>query len=88
MTAETTLAIIAFMIATILLLYVAIKDDKPVVIKKEERKKYILVDWPESQVLMDYEWFDKEAILADWVKCGASTYFIPEHRMKEINKIN
>lgn len=89
MTVETTLAIIAFFTATFLLLYMAIKDDnKAPVVQKETRKRYILVYWPESQVLMDYEWFDKEAVLADWVKCGSSSYFIPEHRLNEINKSN
>lgn len=42
--------------------------------------KYILVQWPESQVYMDFDWFDEEAILGDFNKVGSSAYFIPEER--------
>ena len=28
--------------------------------------EYVLVQWPESQVLMDYPWFDDETSLADF----------------------
>lgn len=41
---------------------------------------YVLVQWPETQVLMDEEWFDKEASLADFDKFGSSAYFIPQKR--------
>ena len=51
--------------------------------------KYILITWPESQVLMDEEWFDNERFLAsmdrpsqEWV--GSSAYFVPEHRLEEL----
>ena len=33
---------------------------------------YILVRWPESQVLMDYPWFDAETSLADHSKYSNS----------------
>lgn len=46
---------------------------------------YTLVQWPKVQGLMDEEWFDTEAFLAnpinqeqDWV--GSSAYFIPVKR--------
>jgi hypothetical protein len=47
---------------------------------------YILVQWPESQVLMDFEWFDEEASLADFYKFGSSAYFIPQSRWLELNE--
>jgi hypothetical protein len=36
---------------------------------------YILVEWPESQIFMEEEWFEDEAILNE-----QSSYFIPEKR--------
>ena len=42
---------------------------------------YILVEWPESQELMEEEWFDREAILCNEAFCGGSAYFIPESRV-------
>jgi non-homologous end joining protein Ku len=47
------------------------------------KKTYILVLWPESQIYMDYEWFDQECYLAP-DDAGSSAYFIPEHRVREI----
>ncbi len=51
-------------------------------------EKYILIHWPESQDLMDKEWFN-ECFLAnpineeqDWV--GSSAYFVPEKRFLEL----
>lgn len=40
---------------------------------------YVLVQWPESQVIMDYDWFNEEAILALGAEeqTGSSAYFIP-----------
>jgi hypothetical protein len=41
---------------------------------------YTLVQWPDSQELMDAEWFQEEAILdID----GSSAYFIPTWRLYE-----
>ena len=45
---------------------------------------YLLVQWPETQVLMDYGWFDAEASLADFHKFGSSAYFIPQSRWLEL----
>lgn len=49
---------------------------------------YVLVQWPETQVLMDYDWFDEEACLADFDKFGSSAYFIPQTRWIELNSKN
>ena len=44
---------------------------------------YILVLWPNSQAYMDEEWFDEEAILADFDSIGeGQAYFIPANRKK------
>ena len=44
---------------------------------------YILVQWPESQLYMDEEWFDDEAILALGIEneVGDAAYFIPIERI-------
>jgi hypothetical protein len=44
---------------------------------------YVLVQWPESQDLMEEEWFDEEAILAlgSEDKTGSSAYFVPIKRI-------
>lgn len=49
---------------------------------------YYLVRWPESQLIMDKEWFDAECHLADISKgeTGSSAYFVPVKRMKELNQ--
>lgn len=50
---------------------------------------YELVQFPDSQELMEKEWFESECFLAnptnleqDWV--GSSAYFVPEERMNEL----
>ena len=40
---------------------------------------YILIQWPESQQYMEYDWFKNEAILGEKSSC-----FIPENRIIEI----
>ena len=47
---------------------------------------YVLIQWPETQVLMDYDWFDAEASLADFDKFGSSAYFIPQSRWLELHE--
>ena len=42
---------------------------------------YILVEWPESQELMEEEWFDDEAVLDVDCKFGDSAYFVPLKRV-------
>lgn len=49
-------------------------------------KEYVIVAWPESQGLMDEEWFDEcilinEEPLLDQV--GSSAYFVPISRLKD-----
>lgn len=47
---------------------------------------YVLVLWPESQIFMDEDWFDKETSLADCDKFGSSAYFIPIERIKDYER--
>jgi hypothetical protein len=53
-----------------------------------ERRKYVLIQWPESQLLMDYEWFNTECYLANNERTlediGSSAYFVPEDRIEEL----
>lgn len=42
---------------------------------------YVLVEWPDSQVFMDEDWFEEEAILDTEAKFGSSAYFIPLKRI-------
>lgn len=53
--------------------------------------KYILVQWPDSQELMDKPWFN-ECILAQDLEghdeVGSSAYFVPENRIKELKDKN
>lgn len=46
-------------------------------------RKYILVEWPESQILMDSERFN-ECELADYEIHGPQAYFVPEDLWEEI----
>lgn len=41
---------------------------------------YTLVHWPDSQDLMDEEWFEEEAILNT---DESSAYFVPTYRLYE-----
>ena len=45
---------------------------------------YVLIQWPESQLIMEYDWFDEEASLADCDKFGSSAFFIPKERWLEL----
>jgi hypothetical protein len=49
--------------------------------------KYVLVCWPESQNLMDEEWFDECILMNDMNHLddiGSSAYFVPEDRYLEL----
>lgn len=49
--------------------------------------KYVLVCWPESQILMDMEWFDECILMNDMEhldNIGSSAYFVPEDRYLEL----
>jgi hypothetical protein len=53
--------------------------------------KYVLVTWPESQMLMEEEWFDTECILMNdenhLEEIGSSAFFVPQERYEEfVNK--
>lgn len=52
--------------------------------------KYILVQWPESQMIMEQPWL-YECFIAqsmdesqDWV--GSAAYFVPEERILQMEK--
>ena len=45
------------------------------------REAYVIVQWPESQELMEKEWFNEEAILDTEGKFGSSAYFVPLKRV-------
>lgn len=45
------------------------------------KSAYILVSWPDSQVYMDKDWFDEEAVLEVEGRFGSSAYFIPIERI-------
>jgi hypothetical protein len=49
-------------------------------------KEYVIVTWPESQMLMDEEWFD-ECVLINQEpllgQVGSSAYFVPKSRLKD-----
>lgn len=43
---------------------------------------YVLVPWPESQRLMEYEWFEECILMNDenhLDDIGPAAYFVPEH---------
>ena len=48
---------------------------------------YVVVQWPESQELMDKDWFD-ECVLLNHEKeiqdYGSSAYLVPVERLKEL----
>lgn len=53
--------------------------------KMEE--KYVLVCWPESQILMEQVWFDECILMNDenhLQEIGSSAYFVPKNRYKEL----
>lgn len=50
-------------------------------------EKYILVCWPESQILMEQIWFDECFLMNDenhLQEIGSSAYFVPENRLNEL----
>jgi hypothetical protein len=53
----------------------------------EEITTYVLVSWPESQILMEYDWFDECILMNDenhLADIGSSAYFVPFERWKEL----
>ena len=68
--------------------YVKAFDKKKIDISREATTKmegiYMLIKWPESQLLMDEEWFNRECHIADLSRdpeVGTSAYFVPVKRM-------
>lgn len=53
-------------------------------------ERFVLVRWPESQLFMEEDWFEEEAILAlgSEEKTGSSAYFIPEEFYKDFIRRN
>lgn len=46
---------------------------------------YVLVTWPESQFLMEYDWFDECILMNDdrhLSEIGSSAYFVPLERYR------
>lgn len=49
--------------------------------------KYVLVTWPESQMLMEHDWFNECILMNDenhLEDVGSSAYFVPEERIDEL----
>lgn len=50
--------------------------------------KYVVIRWPESQILHDQVWFEDEVFLINsdngFAMFGPDAYFIPEERYKEL----
>lgn len=53
---------------------------------------YALVQWPETQIIMDQPWFDTECFLANNERVlheiGSSAYFVPVERIEEMQDLN
>ena len=50
-------------------------------------EKYVLITWPESQMLMEQEWFNECILMNDenhLENIGSSAYFVPIERMREL----
>ena len=50
-------------------------------------EKYVLITWPNSQTLMEKEWFNECILMNDenhLDQIGSSAYFVPEERIKEL----
>jgi hypothetical protein len=48
---------------------------------------YVLISWPESQILMEYDWFNECILMNDenyLESIGSSAYFVPFERWKEL----
>ena len=51
--------------------------------------KYVLVTWPESQLLMEFEWFNECILMNEeshLTEIGSSAYFVPENLYDEFLK--
>lgn len=54
-------------------------------------KKYVVIRWPESQLIFPKPWFETEAFEINcdngFAAFGPHSYFIPEERYKELFNI-
>ncbi|MDP1726869.1 MAG: hypothetical protein Q8M15_08800 [Bacteroidota bacterium] len=51
--------------------------------------EYILVTWPESQELMDQDWFNECILMNDennLNEFGSSAFFVPKERFEQLIK--
>jgi len=51
-------------------------------------KKYVLISWPESQNLMDKDWFDECILMNDENHLDdvvSPAFFVPEERCEDID---
>lgn len=51
--------------------------------------EYVLVTWPESQALMDQDWFNECILMNDenhLEDIGPSAYFVPKERMDKADE--
>ena len=51
--------------------------------------EYVLVEWPDSQILMEQEWFDECVLVNDenlLNQFGSSCYFVPKQYYIELEK--
>jgi hypothetical protein len=49
-------------------------------------KEYVIVTWPESQWIMDKEWYDECVLINEeplLSQVGSSAYFVPKSRLKD-----
>ena len=51
------------------------------------REAFVPVRWPESQNLMEFDWFREECILDIDSLIGDSTYLVPIQRIIEISNL-
>ncbi len=51
-------------------------------------KVYVIITWPESQILMDQEWFDECILINDdhVEDYGSSAYVVPINRYYELQE--
>ena len=52
-------------------------------------EEYVIVVWPESQILMDEKWFNECVLINEEPllnQVGPSAYFVPKSRMKSYSK--
>ena len=54
-----------------------------------EFNEYVIVEWPDSQIIMEQEWYDECYLINDdkgLNDFGSSAYFVPKKRFMELIK--